>query len=129
MENFKFLPKNNSVLAHFSNITFSQFSHLHIQLNQSQLHFPKQEEIYEHLIPFKASIVSFFDSLDAYQQFLLAFVVFWAFTSLISKRPKASNAVYHGYRSWLEPTFLVQARYIVNARNIISSGYQKVCYV
>ncbi len=32
----------------------------------------------------------------------------------------------HGYRSWFEPTFLLQCRFVLGAHEIISSGYQKV---
>src|SRR4051812_18053636 len=45
--------------------------------------------------------------------------------SSIQNRPLV-KAPFAGYRSWLEPTFLVRLRFLTNARDILTSGYQKV---
>lgn len=45
--------------------------------------------------------------------------------SSIQNRPSV-KAPFAGYRSWLEPTFLVRLRFLTNARDILTSGYEKV---
>ena len=48
--------------------------------------------------------------------------------SILFKKPDKNirGAPFHGYRSWFEPTFLLQARFVLGAHEIISSGYKKV---
>lgn len=41
----------------------------------------------------------------------------------ISKQPKAPIV---GYRSWIEPTFVLRHRFFVEARQIMADGYSKV---
>lgn len=62
------------------------------------------------------------------QQFLLAslvaaFVILSAY-HLSSRKP--FPAPYVGYRSWLEPTFLVRLRSVLSLREMINEGYSKV---
>jgi hypothetical protein len=57
---------------------------------------------------------------------LLIICVAWATEPLFRNRPAVTNAVYHGYRSWLEPTIFLQARFTFNARALIASGTLKV---
>ncbi|KAL5114030.1 hypothetical protein ACEQ8H_008086 [Pleosporales sp. CAS-2024a] len=54
-------------------------------------------------------------------------VVTWlCFVSLLSpKIPRIDGAQVHGSRGWWEPSFLLKARFIFDAKNIISSGYKK----
>lgn len=124
METFSFLPKssalNASILSHFPSFGRS------LHLNHSSVHLSKPEGLYGQLIPIKDTVTSFLASLSYAQLLIFAVCVAWALGPVIKRRPGVTNAVYHGYRSWLEPTFLVQARYIISARNIITSGYQKV---
>lgn len=66
--------------------------------------------------------------LPEQQQFLLAslvaaFVILSAY-HLSSRRP--FPAPYVGYRSWLEPTFLVRLRSVLSFREMINEGYSKV---
>lgn len=66
--------------------------------------------------------------LPEQQQFLLAslvaaFVVLSAY-HLSSRKP--FPAPYVGYRSWLEPTFLVRIRSVLCLREMINEGYSKV---
>ncbi|KAF2191565.1 cytochrome P450 [Zopfia rhizophila CBS 207.26] len=129
MATLNFFPKNSSVLSHFSHLNISQFniSHFnpHFNLNQSHIHFPKHFPKQEQLIPIKTLVTDFLDSLT-YSQFAVILLGFcWILSSLLQKRPKVLNAPFHGYRSWLEPTFFVQTRYVTSARKIITSGYQK----
>ena len=124
METFSFLPKsslNASVLSHIPNLG----PYLH--LNQSNIHFSKRSQLYQQLVPARETIMTLLDSVSFSQLIIFILCTAWAVGPVIRKRPAVTNAVYHGYRSWLEPTFLVQARYIVFARDIISSGYRKVC--
>lgn len=46
----------------------------------------------------------------------------------ISVRADQRKAIapYSGYRTWFEPTWLVRLRFLRNAQEIISEGYQKV---
>lgn len=125
METFSFLPKsgalNSSVLSHLPSLGRT----LHI--NQSNIAFSGNSLFYEQIVPIKNTVAAFLAPFSYAQIVTFVLCVAWALGPIIRKRPGVTNAAYHGYRSWLEPTFLVQARYIVHARDIISSGYQKVC--
>lgn len=127
METFGFLPKtstlNASVLSQLSVFT----RNMHI--NQSGVPISGHGEIAQQILPFKAGLNSFFSTISYSQAALIVLCVAWALGPVLKSRPGVTNAVYHGYRSWLEPTFLVQARYIISARDIISSGYHKVCII
>jgi hypothetical protein len=57
---------------------------------------------------------------------VLILCIAWALEPLFEKRPAVTNAVYHGYSSWLEPTRFLRARFIFNARKLIASGSLKV---
>lgn len=66
--------------------------------------------------------------LPEQQQFLLAslgaaFVILSVY-HLSSRKP--FPAPYVGYRSWLEPTFLVRLRSVLSLREMINEGYSKV---
>jgi hypothetical protein len=93
---------------------------------QSTALFSKQHELIAQFRPLT-------DGLDAFYGFspvqIVVFVlcVAWALGPVISKPPAVTNAVYHGYRSWLEPTWLLRARFILNSQSLISSGSLKVC--
>jgi ent-kaurene oxidase len=130
METLRFLPKNASASVtglFFGNGTvFSHFPHFSLHPNQTQLHFLKQEEIFQQLMPVKTILADFFDALSYSQFVAILFSTYLILSSLFQHRPKVVNAPYHGYRAWWEPTFLVQSRYIINARNIITDGYRKV---
>jgi hypothetical protein len=124
------LQLNSSFLSHLPNFNFAQVSTLNIHLNQTNFHFPTQGALCQQLIPVKEVITNYLDSLS-YVQFTFAwFLIVWTFLPLFQKEfPKVPTAPYHGYRWWFEPTWLLQARYVLGARNIISSGYQKVCCI
>lgn len=48
-------------------------------------------------------------------------------TTLARKQHKnISNVPVHGYTSILEPTILLQSRFVTGAKGIVASGYQKV---
>lgn len=47
-------------------------------------------------------------------------------TTLARKRHNISNVPVHGYTSILEPTILLQSRFVTGAKGIVASGYQKV---
>lgn len=126
METISAFPRNLSVLSHLNSSVLSRLPQFTFQLNQSTIHFPKNDKLYQHLVPIKTTVADFFDTLTVPQLVALLLATSWLFLSLSRTRPKVTNAVYHGYRSWLEPTFLVQARYIISARKIITSGYRKV---
>ena len=136
METLSFLPSgtsvlqqlNSSVLSHMPHFNLSQLSHLHFNLNQTNLHFANQGIIYQQLIPVKTVVTAFLDSLS-YSQFAALWVaLFWISLSLFKKScPRVADAPYHGYRTWFEPTFLVQARTFFNSRSVIKNGFQKVC--
>lgn len=63
------------------------------------------------------------------QQFLLASLVatlvILSIYQFSSRKP--FPAPYVGYRSWLEPTFLVRFRSVLSLRKMINEGYSKVC--
>lgn len=65
-------------------------------------------------------------SLSNVQKLALLLFAVWAISGLFQKRKKVPNAPIHGYRSILEPKFVLQARFNTDALNIISSGYKKV---
>ena len=46
--------------------------------------------------------------------------------SFVFRSRKLPNAPVYGYRSALEPTFLLQSRFIMGAHDIIKGAYQKV---
>ena len=135
METLKILPSsaavlqqlNSSILSHLPNFNFAQVSTMSIHLNQTNFHFPTQGVLFQQLIPIKGFITNYLDSLS-YAQFAFVWIlIVWTFLPLFQKEfPKVPTAPYHGYRWWFEPTWLLQARYVLGARNIISSGYQKV---
>ncbi|KAF2198781.1 putative cytochrome P450 [Delitschia confertaspora ATCC 74209] len=106
--NLNFLPKNGSILSSlYQNRPYTQF------LDQ------------ENLILIESIATGFLNSLT-YSQFIgILFCAGIFFSQILSKRPKVVNAPYHGYRSRFEPTFFVQSRYVLNAKNIIASGYKK----
>src|SRR5262245_60110425 len=104
METFNFLPNpsgfNSSVLFHLPVISRSY------EVNQSCIDLPKHRLIYQQFEPFKESATAFILSISYSQVILFTLCVAWALGPVISKGPGVSNAVYHGYRSWIEPTFL-----------------------
>jgi hypothetical protein len=56
---------------------------------------------------------------------VLILCIVWTLWPLFDKPPAVTNAVYHGYSSWLEPTLLLRARFIFQAKAIIASGTLK----
>jgi hypothetical protein len=56
-------------------------------------------------------------------------IVVWLYlvTILKSNPPRIHGARVHGSKGWWEPSFWLQIRFIFDAQNIISSGYNKVC--
>lgn len=74
------------------------------------------------------SLVSGFKNVIAdfsYPQWLLFTILAVSVSSFLNNRPLV-KAPYVGYRSWFEPTWLVQLRYFASANSIISEGYKKV---
>jgi hypothetical protein len=138
MEMLKLLPSsaavlqqlNSSFLSHLPNFNFAQVSTLNIHRSQTNFHFLTQGTLCQQLIPIRDVITKYLDSLSFAQLTLAWFLIVWTFLPLFQKEfPKVPAAPYHGYRWRFEPTWLLQARYILDARNIISSGYQKVCRI
>jgi hypothetical protein len=75
----------------------------------------------------RTDIAGFLTTLSAWQGLVLLVCLFWGVSSLVLRRRiTVANAPVHGYRSWFEPTFLMQMRYARDAHRIISSGYEKV---
>lgn len=72
------------------------------------------------------SYVERFSALSNVQKLALLLFACWVVSGLFQKRKRVPNAPIHGYRSILEPKFVLQARFNVDARNIIASGYKKV---
>lgn len=60
-----------------------------------------------------------------YPQWLLFAILAISVSSFLKNRPRV-KAPYVGYRSWFEPTFLVQMRYFANAKSLITEGFKKV---
>ncbi|KAI1309821.1 cytochrome P450 [Xylaria venustula] len=55
-----------------------------------------------------------------------AVIAILALSLLFKKKDKNIAGIpIHGYRSWFEPTFLLQCRFVLGAHEIISSGYKK----
>jgi hypothetical protein len=70
----------------------------------------------------KTSDMSFMDVV------ILIICIALALERLLERPPTVTNAVYHGYSSWMEPTFLLRGRFIFNARVLIASGSVKVSF-
>jgi hypothetical protein len=68
----------------------------------------------------KISDMSFMDAV------ILMICIAWALEPLLERPPTVTNAVYHGYSSWMEPTLFLRGRFIFNARSLIASGSVKV---
>lgn len=70
-------------------------------------------------------------SLPEQQQFLVASLV--AALVILSAYHFSSGkpfpAPYVGYRSWLEPTFLVRLRSVLSLGKMINEGYAKVSFL
>jgi hypothetical protein len=121
-----------SVRSRLQNFNFNQ-SNIHFpKFNQSSIHFPKNDELYQQWAPIQAAIHDFTSSQSTPQLAILAVTTIWILYQFIAasyawSNPKVSTAVHHGYRSWFEPTILVQARFLISAKDIISSGFRKVC--
>lgn len=64
--------------------------------------------------------------LSAGEIIFLILCVAWALEPLFETQPAVTNAVYHGYTSWLEPTLFLRAKFVLNARALIASGSLKV---
>jgi hypothetical protein len=135
METLKILPSsstvlqqfNSSILSHFPYFDFTQVPRLNVHLNQTNFQFPNQGVLYQQLIPIKNVVTNYLDSLSFSQFVILWISIAWAFLPLFQREyPKVPTAPYHGYRWWFEPTWLLQARYALGGKNIISTGYQKV---
>jgi hypothetical protein len=92
-------------------------------VSQPRVFFSQSYDILEEL---KGSIRSLVLGLSFGQTMVLIFCIAWALEPLFEKPPAVTNAVYHGYLSWLEPTIFLKARFIVNARALISSGSLQV---
>jgi hypothetical protein len=75
----------------------------------------------------KDHIPSLLFGFSSTQTIVLILCIAWALEPLLEKRPAVTNAVYHGYLSWLEPTLFLRARFIFNARALIASGSLQVC--
>ncbi|KAI9148468.1 Cytochrome P450 monooxygenase ATR4 [Paramyrothecium foliicola] len=45
--------------------------------------------------------------------------------SFLHRKPRIPGAKVHGYRGWWEPSFILKARFLLNASSIIESGYEK----
>ncbi|KAF2198556.1 cytochrome P450 monooxygenase [Delitschia confertaspora ATCC 74209] len=56
--------------------------------------------------------------------FCICTLFFALFYSSIKNRRRV-KAPFVGYRTWFEPTFLVRLRFVKNAREILTSGYEK----
>ncbi|RWA03662.1 hypothetical protein EKO27_g11441 [Xylaria grammica] len=73
-----------------------------------------------------ARLVEFAHSASPTQILGIALLTVVAISYLTNKKDKNIPGVpIHGYRSRFEPTFLLQARFVMGAHKIISSGYQK----
>ncbi|KAI0124116.1 hypothetical protein BJ170DRAFT_686485 [Xylariales sp. AK1849] len=71
-------------------------------------------------------IPRFLTKLSASQGLVLLLCLWWGVSSLlIRRRITVADVPVHGYRSWFEPTWLLQLRYARDAHKIISSGYEK----
>jgi hypothetical protein len=65
--------------------------------------------------------LSTLSSAEAFTIALLLVVVYAYFP-----QPAAVKVPLAGYRSWLEPTFLVRFRFLNGAQNILTAAYHKV---
>ena len=68
-------------------------------------------------------------ALSHVQRLGLLLSVCWVASNWLQQhqRKRVTGAPVHGYKSIFEPKYFLQARYNINARNIIASGYKKVC--
>ena len=82
---------------------------------------------FSYLGHFSAPVANSMSSLTLFQAIVLFVCLFWAYSSLqVSRRIRVPGAPVHGYRSWFEPTWVMNLRYAKDAQNIIISGYKKV---
>jgi len=78
----------------------------------------------------KTDVTEFLTTLGVWRGLVLLVCLYWGGSSLsVRRRIRVPNTPIHGYRSWFEPTFLLQLRYARDAHKIISSGYEKVCLI
>ncbi|KAI0008538.1 cytochrome P450 [Xylariaceae sp. FL0662B] len=62
----------------------------------------------------------------SYGQLIALLLIFSYILSFFSPScPRVTGSPVHGFRSWFEPTFLLKARFITGAANLIGSGYKK----
>jgi hypothetical protein len=75
-------------------------------------------------------ISEFLTTLSVWQGLILIACLYWGGSSFsVHRRIRVPNAPIHGYKSWFEPTFLLELRYARDAHKIIYSGYEKVCSI
>jgi hypothetical protein len=122
MDSLNLFPRNGSPIANLENIDLSRWFDFSHYLNRST-QIIRNGEFYG---PAKYLVTNHLGQLSFVQLAAILLVTSLILSSILRQSPKVTNAPYHGYRAWFEPTFLVQARFIFGAKNIISSGYQKV---
>jgi len=124
METFGQLRRSNgfntSILAHLPGFGRS------FNINQHSAIFSKQHGFLEQIPPIRDVVPSLPFGMSPAQIIILILCIAWALGPLVKKPPAVTNAVYHGYRSWIEPTFFVRARFIFNSKALIASGSLKV---
>jgi hypothetical protein len=124
MEVLSHLPKNHGPNA-------SIFVHLPgfarpFNISQSGALFTNYQGLLEQLLPLKDGVSRFTFGLSLTQAIVLIVCIAWGIGPLVETPPAVTNAVYHGYRSWLEPTLLLRGRFILNSKALIASGSLKV---
>ena len=101
-------------------------SALHNSSSPPGTQVPMPDTHHINLLPLKERI----EGLSYPKTFALILVTSWLLSStakwLTNGKQKKLTVPVFGYRSWFEPTFLLQTRFVKGARGLIHDAYTKV---
>ena len=75
----------------------------------------------------KSRLIDYLHSASYAELAAIAVGLLWLSSFFGPKHPTVPGAKVFGYRSFFEPTFFVQVRFVFSAHDIISNAYEKVC--
>lgn len=74
----------------------------------------------------KSRLLVYLQSASYAELAAIAIGLLWLSSFLGPKHPTVPGAKVFGYRSFFEPTFFVQVRFVFSAHDIITNAYEKV---